>query len=392
MENERYLIELSKCVRCGSCKAYCPTYDEGMTEVMGARGRLVLLRALSSAQIKPSKTLIDCIFSCILCGACSGMCPLGIDIKEVIYHGRNLLKRFDVSSRLLRLLIKLTVKSPYLSFRFLKVGHLILPGRFKRKIIPFSIELPENPFRSKSQVFKTPKKRGRIAIFTGCLVNFLYPHLAESLTNVLHQLYYEVIFPAGEVCCGIPLRSLGLEKEAKLLAKRNLNIFKNLNVEAILSLCPTCTFALKVEYPKLIGEGIENIMDISSFFIDKVSYLKPTSSTSESIEAFYFDPCHLKYELGVIREPREILRSLGINLNKNKNGGCCGFGGIFSLIYKELSEALLNNRINEIKMTNANIIITSCPGCILQLTKNVENKSVLHLVEVIEEAVVSDIN
>lgn len=392
MEDEIYLQELAKCVRCGSCKAHCPTYAEDMTEGKGARGRLVLLWALSTDQIKPSKTLIDRIFSCILCGACLEMCPLGVDIKEVIYHGRNLLKRSDVSRRLLRLLTKFSVQRPYLSFRFLRTGQFFLPQRFKKKILPFPIELPETPFRSKSHVFKTPKKRGRIAVFTGCLVNFLYPHLAESLTNVLQQLYYEVIFPAGEVCCGIPLRSLGLENEAKMLAKRNLNIFKNLNVEAILSLCPTCTLALKIDYPKLIGEGIENIMDVSSFFIDKIDCLNPINSTSGSIEAVYHDPCHLRYELGVIREPREILSCTGINLSENKNGGCCGFGGIFSLTYKELSEALLNNCMKELLITDAKTIITSCPGCILQLSKNLENKSVLHLIEVIEDAILSNIN
>ncbi|MGB9716207.1 MAG: (Fe-S)-binding protein [Thermodesulfovibrionales bacterium] len=390
MEEKRYIKELTKCVRCGSCKANCPTYDVDMTEGMGARGRLVLLWALSTGQLKPTNTLVDRIFSCLLCSACSGICPLGVDIKEVIYHGRNLLKRYDVSRRLIRLLIKFSIQRPYLSFRFLKAGQFLLPQRFKKKILPLHIVLPENPFRVKSHVFKTLKKRGRIAVFTGCLVNFLYPHLAESLTNVLQQLYYDVIFPAGEVCCGIPLRSLGLENEAKMLAKRNINIFKNLNVEAILSLCPTCTLALKVEYPKLIGEGIENIMDISCFFIDKIDSLHPLDSTSEYIEAVYQDPCHLRYGLDVIREPREILRSIGINLKENKNGGCCGFGGIFSLTYKELSDALLDNRIKELRMTNANTIITSCPGCILQLSKNIENKSVLHLIEVIEEALITE--
>lgn len=387
MENERYLSELLKCVRCGSCKAYCPTYDEDMTEGMGARGRLVLLWGLSTGQIKPSRILVDRIYSCILCGACSGMCPLGLDIKEVIYHGRGLLRSLDFNKRLLRSLVKFSVRRPYLSFRCLKASQFLLPLRLRKRIFPFSFELPGNPFKSKSYVFKTFNKRGRIAVFTGCIVNFLYPNLAESLTHVLQQLHYDVIFPAGEVCCGSPLRSLGLEDEAQRVAKRNLKIFKNLNVEATVSLCPTCTLALKVEYPKLIGEGIENIMDISSFFIDKMGYFHPIDSQSESIEAVYHDPCHLRYGLGVIKEPREILRCIGINLSETVEEGCCGFGGIFSFSYKELSEALLNKRINYLKETDAKAIITSCPGCILQLSKKVENKPVLHLIEVVQEAI-----
>lgn len=390
MEEERYLQDLLKCVRCGSCKAYCPTYDVDITEAKGSRGRLVLLWALSKNHLKPSRTLIDYIFSCILCGACSGTCPLGIDIKEIIYHWRKLLKRSDVSRRLLRLLLKLSVRRPYFIFRLLKASHFVLPQRFKNRLIPYNIELPESPFRSKANVFKSPGKRGRIAVFTGCLVNFLYPYLADSLTNVLQQLHYDVIFPIGEVCCGAPFRELGLENEVRMLAKKNLNIFKSLNVEAILSLCPTCTLSLKVEYPKLIGDGIENIMDISSFFIEKISYLYPINSSFKSIDAVYHDSCHLKYELGVIKEPRDILRYIGINLRKTQSDGCCGFGGIFSLSYKDLSEALLDKRIKELKITNANTIVTSCPGCILQLSKKSGDTSVVHIIEMIEKALINN--
>jgi Fe-S oxidoreductase len=64
MKQDLYLTELSKCVRCGSCKAICPTYDQVSSEAMGTRGRLSLLLALSSGQIKPSPVLNDRIFSC----------------------------------------------------------------------------------------------------------------------------------------------------------------------------------------------------------------------------------------------------------------------------------------------------------------------------------------
>ena len=66
MKNADYLKDLEKCVRCGSCKAYCPTYDEAETEAMGARGRLILLRELMLQRLKPTPELNDKIFSCIL--------------------------------------------------------------------------------------------------------------------------------------------------------------------------------------------------------------------------------------------------------------------------------------------------------------------------------------
>ncbi len=386
MESSQYLSELSKCVRCGSCKAFCPTYDEGSTEAMGARGRIALLWGLSSGQLASSPILNDRIFSCMLCGACSGLCPPGIDIKEVIYHGRSLLKKTDKKRRYLRFLTRFSTKRPKLSFRLLSMTqHILFPYLLKKGLLSFKSALPEHRLKDRLQVYKVSKKKGRVAVFTGCTINFLYPHLGESLINVLHRLGYEVILPAGDVCCGSPLRILGLEEEAIELAKKNLGIFSRLNVEAILSLCPTCTLTIKVEYPKLIGEGIDKAMDISSFFIDK---LDPSqfSLLSSLKSAIYHDPCHLKYGLGIKREPREIIENIGIDLIETEGERCCGFAGIFSLSYKELSQRLLEKCASDYSKTGTEMIITACPGCMIQLAKGVENKPVLHLIEAIEEA------
>jgi glycolate oxidase iron-sulfur subunit len=386
MESSQYLIELSKCIRCGSCKAFCPTYDEDSTEAMGARGRLALLWGFSSGQLAPSPILNDRIFSCTTCGACSGLCPLGIDIKEVVYHGRSLLKNSDKKRRYLRFLTRFSTKRPNLSFRLLSITqHILFPYLLKKGLLPFSPELPERRLKDGLQVYTVSKKKGRVAVFTGCTINFLYPHLGESLINVLLRLGYEVILPSGEVCCGAPLRTLGLEKEAIELAKKNLGIFSRLNVDAVLSLCPTCTLAIKTEYPKLIGEGIDKAVDISSFIIDK---LDPSqfSFLSSLKSAIYHDPCHLKYGLGIEREPREIIRNIGIDLIETEGTRCCGFAGLFSLSYKELSQGLLEKCIRDHKKTAAEMIITACPGCMIQLAKGVKDKPVLHLIEVIEEA------
>lgn len=392
MESSRYLSELSKCVRCGSCKAFCPTYDEDSTEAMGARGRIALLWGVSSGQLASSPILNDRVFSCTLCGACSGLCPSGVDIKEVIYHGRSLLKKTDKKRKYLRFLINFYTKRPKLSFRLLSMPqHILFPYLWKKGIIPFKPELPERHLKDRVQVFTVSKKKGRVAVFTGCTINFLYPHLGESLINVLRRLGYEVILPMGEVCCGAPLRTLGLEEEAIKLARKNLGIFKRLNVEAILSLCPTCTLAIKVDYPKLIGEGIDKAIDISSFFIDKLDPSQFSLLSSNFKSAIYHDPCHLKYGLGIEREPREIIENIGIDLIKTKGERCCGFAGIFSLSFRELSQGLLNKCIRDYTKTRAEMIITACPGCIIQLTEGLKNKPVLHLIEVIEEALNPDL-
>lgn len=377
-----YLDSLSHCVRCGSCKAPCPTYDNEPSEGMGARGRLVLIKGLVSGDLKPSAALNERIFSCILCNACLRACPLGIDIPEAIYHARALLRESDKKRRLLRSFARFSVKWPDMSFKILKMSRrLFFPLLARKGIIPFCPDFPETPFRDIEQVHKVRKKRGRIAIFTGCSINYLFPSLGESLINILISMGYEVILPKGEACCGSPLRALGLKEEAVSLAKKNYQIFSKLKVEAILSLCPTCSFTLKTEYPKLIGHGLENATDISAFLADKLDFTEQIPKT-----AVYHNPCHLAHGMGIMREPREIIKKAGFQLLDAGPSECCGFGGVFCSSNQEISKNLLKKSSNNLLLTQAEAVVTSCPGCMLQLGQQITDRPVLHLVELIEEA------
>jgi glycolate oxidase iron-sulfur subunit len=379
--------ELSKCVRCGSCKAFCPTYDDDLTEAMGARGRLALLLGLSSGKLSASPALNDRIFSCTLCGICSGSCPSGIDIKEIFYHGRSVLRKTDKKRRFLRFLTRFAAKRPILCYRLLTMTqHVVFPYLFKKGVLPFKPDLSEYHLREKQKVYTVTKKKGRVAVFTGCTINFLLPHLGESLIHVLHRLGYEVILPVGEACCGVPLRSLGLDRVAKELAKKNLQLFNRLNVEAVISLCPTCTLAIKNEYPNLIGEGIEKAIDASLFLMDKLDPSQFQLTSSHMKKALFHDPCHLKYGLGIEKEPRIILKNIGMDLQKTEGEHCCGFAGTFSFSYRELSQNLLDKCLLDYSQKESEMIITACPGCMIQISKGDEKKPVLHVIEVVEEA------
>lgn len=381
-DSSQYLAELSKCMLCGSCKALCPTYITDALESMSARGRLMLLRGLVTGKLTPSPLLNERIFSCILCGACKESCPLGVDIIEAIYSGRALLKKSDKKRKHLRFLAKFSSRWPEFSFKMLQMSqHIFLPVLAKKELIPFAPELPEAAFKSKDQVYKVHRKKGRVAIFTGCSVNFFFPHLGESLINVMKKIGYEVVIPKGEVCCGAPLRSLGLEEEAVELARKNIRVFNKLKVEAILSLCPTCVLAVKNDYRKYIGDGLEKAMDISVFLNDKLDVSDPVNKTS-----FYHDPCHLYYGLGVKKEPREIIKKAGVELVDSEDPECCGFGGLFCFSNRDISDNLLTERTKKFIDSKADTVITSCPGCMLQLSRTINDRPVLHIIELIEDA------
>ena len=389
MNESVYLEELTKCVRCGSCKAFCPTYDEDETEAMSARGRLALLWGLSTGQLVPSKLLNQRIFSCTLCSKCMTLCPLDVNVREVIYHGRSLLNKTDHKRRAFRYMTQFMLKRPKVSFKMLSTAqHFSFPYLARAGFIPKNTRLPEHTLKDNIKVFSLSRKKGRVAVFAGCTVNFLYPSLGEALIQVLHQLRYEVVLLAGDLCCGAPLRSLGLQEQSVELATRNVELFSRLNVEAVLSLCPTCTLTLKQEYAELTGQAIDNAMDITSFLVRELTSSDLSSLSSPIEKALYHDPCHLKYGLGITQEPRKVLKTLGIDLIDTRESKCCGFAGVFSFSFRELSHSMLKSCVDTYAETDAGMIITSCPGCIFQLSKTVQDKPVVHVIELIEEALI----
>jgi glycolate oxidase iron-sulfur subunit len=397
MKEFQYYKELIKCVRCGTCKSFCPTYLTTLNETMGARGRVAMLGELIKNRLSPTSTLADRIFSCMLCDACKSLCPTGINIPEVIYHGRVILKDSYKKGRFLRATLKHFIFRLDAVFAILRsyqriFYHPLYKIGLFRKYMP---EITSRPFKNSIQVYKNIKKTSRVAIFAGCSVNYFYPNLGNALTNILLSRGHEVVVFKGESCCGAPLRSMGLEKEASTLAKRNIEHFNKVHAEAIISLCPTCTMFIKEKYPVLAGNTIVNIMDVNEFLI---KYNLATHLEVKPAVFTYHDPCHLNYGLGIKNEPREILKSIkGINfIEMNHADECCGFGGFFSLYYKDISRDIGMKKIENICSTSADTVVTSCPGCIMHLEAIKREKgakfNVKHIIEVVEEALHDDIS
>ena len=357
---------------------------------MSARGRVAMLGEVYGDRLSHTGKLADKIFSCMLCGACKNICPTGIDIPEAIYQGRAVLRKSYKKGRLSRKALKLSISRLDISFPILRVIQKLLYQPLKGTVgLRYIPPVTSRPFNKSVQVYKNMKKIGRVAIFAGCSINYFYPNLGNALSRILLSRGYEVVVFKGEVCCGAPLRSLGLEPETAKLARQNIEHFNRVRAEAIISMCPTCTMVIKDQYPVLTGDTITNIMDINEFMLkyDIASGLEMDPHT-----VTYHDPCHLTYGLQIKKEPREILNSIkGIELSEMKHPDeCCGFAGLFSMHFKDIAKKISSNKMENIRNTSADTVVTSCPGCVMQLEglKRETNAkvSVKHIVEIIDEA------
>ncbi|HEY94923.1 MAG TPA: (Fe-S)-binding protein [Dehalococcoidia bacterium] len=196
-----------------------------------------------------------------------------------------------------------------------------------------------------------------------------------------------------EPCCGGLLYYIGMQKEFNSHAKDVHSRLKAKGVKEIISLVPSCTFTLKSLVPK--GAGSDDNIKVRHFcevVNESLDSLKPR--LPQKVKVTYHDPCQLSRSLGLIDEPRRILSAIeNVELveptwTKGKFSTCCGGGGGFEAVFPELSHTLAVNRARELTETEPDIIVTHCPGCIMQIEGGlkelgVKNVQVLDLAQVV---------
>lgn len=194
----------------------------------------------------------------------------------------------------------------------------------------------------------------------------------RDAVKVLTALGIEFGYLADEEpCCGGLLYYTGLHQEFKKHAQETGGNLAARGVKRVISIVPSCTYTLRNLLPGSIdspGPEVKHFSEVVSENISSLDLRLP-----REVKVTYHDPCQLVRYLGIVDEPRRILKAIkGVELLENKlTSGqwatCCGGGGGFEAVFPELSQILAVNRAKEMLETGAEIIVTHCPGCIMQL-------------------------
>jgi len=406
--------DLYRCVKCGSCRSVCPVFAELERESSVARGKLALIEEIAEGKLEVEKRSEDIISLCLGCSACVENCSNGVRAVEIIMAAREAL----VNTRGLSLPKKMILRRLLNTTRFmpmlLKSGSLLqglflkrIPGesglhlRFslpyldKKRFIP---PLAKKFFLEKhgGKEIKAEREVERVGYFVGCVANYLFPSIGEATLNLLKERSTSIMALDDQGCCGLPAYGVGYMQTFRELALRNIKSIEKSGLDKIIVSCSSCAFAFKKLYPKIFPDD-ERVNKISTKIVEISQYLnalpRVTSHqlpATRTVKVTYHDPCHLNRELGIKKEPREILRSIpGIELIEMNNASrCCGSGGSFNLSHYDLSLKILDKKMESIRDTGAEIVVTSCSGCMLQLKDGAHQKGmkveVLHLAEAIK--------
>jgi hypothetical protein len=218
----------------------------------------------------------------------------------------------------------------------------------------------------------------------------------RDAVRVLKHLGVDIGYLAeDEPCCGGLLHYIGLENDFAENAARLHDRLESFGVKRIISIVPSCTFTLRNLIPRYSGGRDIEVKHFLEFLTENIGSLGLKSP--REVKVTYHDPCQLARCLGLVEEPRQILGAIqGIELvepdwTNREWATCCGGGGGFEAVFPEFSEILAVNRARELIETGAGIIVTHCPGCIMQLKHGlkklkVEDVEVLDISQVVSEA------
>ena len=236
-------------------------------------------------------------------------------------------------------------------------------------------------------------------LFVTCIVDQFYPEVGVSVVNVLRRLGVAVGFPKDQTCCGQPVYNTGFHREARTLAKRVLEQFRDSEYVVVPS--GSCAATLRVFYLELFSDDPELLPEAKALaaktyefseFLVKVLEVEDASLCGATYQgtATYHPSCHLLRELGVKEEPNKLLRSVPGLETKDLDGAevCCGFGGTFSVKFPHISEGMVADKIANVQASGAEILVSCDMSCLMNiggaLNRQGSNVKVRHLAQILD--------
>jgi L-lactate dehydrogenase complex protein LldE len=215
------------------------------------------------------------------------------------------------------------------------------------------------------------------------------------MAEVLERLGYTLDFPEGQTCCGQPAFNSGYRAEARSIALHFLDVFRE--ADAIIVPSGSCTSMIAHHFAELFAGDSKRLDEIHrlesrvwefSRFLTEVAQVEDVGAELHGV-ATYHDSCHALRELNIKAGPRRLLANVkGLELREMDTAEeCCGFGGTFSVKFPEVSGGMARTKIESIKRTGANVVVSIDSSCLMQLQGAIRRAGLdvraMHLAEVL---------
>jgi glycolate oxidase iron-sulfur subunit len=406
-----------RCIRCGLCLSVCPTYQLTLLEEESPRGRIAMARAATEGYLPVTPDFVQHEESCLLCEACTVICPAGVRMEELGVAVRaTLAAQAPPKSRRARLAQRLgfwlladvgRLRRLLALLRLYQRGGLQALVRRSGLLRQLGLADAEAYLPRLEAPFLVPRgqawepegeARGRVALFAGCVMSTAFAETDRATARVLAANGVRVEATASQGCCGALHAHGGDRATARALARQNVAAFETGGHDAVVVNAAGCGAMLK-EYGHLLADDPAWAERAAAFagrvrdFTEYLAALGPQSPPGR-VEATvtYQDPCHLAHAQRVRRQPRALLGQVpGLRLVEMAESDlCCGSAGVYNLTHPDTATQLQERKLDNVAATGAPVVVTANPGCLLQLQAGAARRGlrvrVRHIADVLDEA------
>ncbi len=235
-------------------------------------------------------------------------------------------------------------------------------------------------------------------LFITCLADQFFPGVLQGMVEILERLGVEVAFPEKQTCCGQPFYNSGFHKQAAGMARQFIDLFSQTD-GYIVSPSGSCVDMVRERYPHLFPEGTPEhdravavagrTFEFCEFLVHKLQITDVGAVFPHKVT--YHASCHLLRGLHVKEEPKMLLRGVkGLELVQLPGEEtCCGFGGVFSVVYPEVSKSMMEAKIRDIESTGVEAVVACDAGCLMNigggLNKHKSPVKAMHLIEILNQ-------
>lgn len=408
---------LRACVHCGMCLPSCPTYRETGDEASSPRGRLWMMSAVADGKLSLLDPDFDeQMYQCLNCRACEAVCPSGVQYGPLVEASRAQLEQHRPRPWWQQLLRNSVMSWPFDDVRRMRAGAHGLRlyqrsglGAFLRRTGLLRLVRLENLERMVPTIPESPLAPGkdswvpkaRLAdahVFNGCVMSSVFPDVNRATGRVLAHNGYATDVPVGQGCCGAIYSHTGMPDDARNLARNNIDAFERAGDGVIVVNAAGCGSALK-EYGHLLKDDpayadramafSARVLDVNEV-LDQQPLVPPTHAINAKVTLQ--EPCHLVHAQRISAQPRSLLRQVpGLELVEMQESSlCCGSAGIYNITRPKMADALGDRKARNAIATGADAVVTSNPGCHMQLRtsliRNGSEQPVEHIVSILDEA------
>ena len=400
------------CIKCGKCIPVCTIHQINPDETTSPRGFIDLLGAYQRGELELDKNAKDIFESCFLCTNCVEVCPNSLATDMVIEEVRaDIADKFGIAW-FKRGFFFLLRNRKIMDF-VMKMGFMFktcalaqddkdrgLRARFSLPMIKKGRLLPSmakvsflNTYPEEIPAPKQEQKNKRIALFIGCLANYNYTGIGDSLVAILKELNIDIFIPKKQLCCGAPAYFTGDVDSVEYMTKKNIEYFESFMDDCDAMLIPEATCSAMVkhdwqvffknhdmpEWEARAKKVAEKIFMATEWLDDNTALQQILKDKGKKFDTAvtYHDPCHAKKVQGIYKQPRNLLAPNYPMIEMSDSDRCCGFGGVTMQTEKfHFAEAAGKPKAAMIKETKAHYVSAECSACRMQLSEALNNAEV----------------